>query len=319
MRTLSIVLALCATFPAGAATLRPTTILQGPTVLLRDLFDDSGEEANRVLGPGPAPGGRIVVEAPQLRAIARQFNVDWHPSSSADRAVLERPGQPMNRDDVLDAVRAALVTAGASPDCTIALPGFSPPLVPLGSVPRPVVSQLDYGSHDGRFTAMLSVAGEGMEPVNIRIGGQVREMIELPVASTRLPAGAVLGPDDIHMARVSVSSLHGEVVHSIEQARGLQLTHSVLAGQPLAPGDLTRPTMVRRGALVRLRLDSGGLSVTGQGVALEAGATGERIKVLNPGSRTTLEGVVVGPGLVRVTPSSNADSVAVRSGDVFTP
>src|SRR5262250_28795 len=109
---------------AEAATLRTMTTLHAPVVLLSDLFDDAGTNADRVLGPGPGAGGRIVVEAAQLAAIARQFGVDWRPASSADRAVLDRPGRPLRRDAVLDAVRSALTAAGASDDCDIELPGF---------------------------------------------------------------------------------------------------------------------------------------------------------------------------------------------------
>src|SRR5690348_17518212 len=114
---------------AQAATLRTMTTLHAATVRLADLFDDAGANAQRVLGPGPGPGGRIVVEAQQLGAIARQFGVDWHPASSSDRAVLERLGRPLRRDDVMDAVRSALIGAGASADCDVDLAGFSPPLV----------------------------------------------------------------------------------------------------------------------------------------------------------------------------------------------
>jgi len=317
MRNLIALCLIGASFPAYAASLRPTTILHGPIVLLRDLFDDSGAEADRVLGPGPAPGDRIVVEAAQLRAIARQFDVDWRPASSADRAVLERPGQPMNRDEAVSAIRTALVAAGASPDCVVELAGFSGPLIPLGTTPRAVVSQLDYDGRLGRFTALLSVAGEGMDPTNLRVVGQVREMVELPVASARLPAGTILGQEDVHMARVSVGSVRGEVVRVMEQIVGMQLMRGVQPDQPLTMGDLARPIMVRRGALVRLRLESAGLSVTGQGVALEAGSEGERIRVQNPGSRTTLEGIVIGPNLIRVSPNTSPEAAAARGDDVY--
>src|SRR5215472_17511638 len=104
---------------ADAATLRTMTTLHAPVVLLSDLFDDAGANAGRVLGPGPGAGGRIVVEAAQLSAIARHFGVDWRAASGADRAVLERPGRPLRRDDVLKAVRDALVAAGASGDCDV--------------------------------------------------------------------------------------------------------------------------------------------------------------------------------------------------------
>jgi flagellar basal body P-ring formation protein FlgA len=120
---------------ANAATLRTMTMLHAPVVRLSDLFDDAGANADRVLGPGPGAGGRIVVEAAQLGAIARQFGVDWRPASSADRAVLDRAGRPLRRDDVVDAVRGALIAGGASTDCDVELTGFNPPLVPEDADP----------------------------------------------------------------------------------------------------------------------------------------------------------------------------------------
>src|SRR6202020_2395971 len=125
---------------ADAATLRSVTTLHAAIVRLSDLFDEAGANADRVLGPGPGAGGRIVVEAAQLGAIAHQFGVDWRPASSGDRAVLDRPGRPLPREDALDAVRGALIEGGTSPDCDIELADFSPPLVPFESNPRPVVS-----------------------------------------------------------------------------------------------------------------------------------------------------------------------------------
>jgi flagellar basal body P-ring formation protein FlgA len=315
MRLLAVLI-LFAAVPAAAATLRPATTLHSPNVLLRDLFDDPGAEGDRVLGPGPAPGGRIVVGAAQLRAIARQFDVDWTPGSSADRAVLERPGFPMNRDAALAAVRSALVAAGASPDCDVELTGFTAPLIPLGGVPHPVVSQMQYDGRLGRFAALLSVAGEGMEPVNLPIAGQVREMLDLPVATATLAVNTVIGPDNLRMMRVPAGTLRADPVRSVEQASGMQLTHTIQTGQPLYTADLIRPRIVQRGALVRLRLESGGLSVTGQGVALEAGAEGERIKVQTPGTRTVLQGIVIGPDLVRISPNP-AREAEVRANELF--
>ncbi len=319
MRACPVLLSLCLALPVEAATLRPAVLLHGPNVLLSDLFDDAGADADRVLGPGPSPGGRIVVEAAQLGAIARRFDVDWHPVSSADRSVLERAGQPLDQDAALGAVRSALVGAGASPDCRIALSGFAAPLIPMGAIPRPLVSQLDYDSRSGRFSALLSVAGAGMEPVTVRVAGQVDSMVELPVTSVRLLAGAIVRAEDVHMARISAAELRGEVVHGLEAIIGQQLTRPVAPGQPLSPKDLMKPTLVRRGSMVRLQLESGGLSVTGQGVALESGSAGDRIRLRNPGSRNLLEGVVIGPDVVRIAPDLRPTSVVARGDLVLSP
>ena len=321
MRRLSGLLMIGLALPptgASAATLRNMTLLHASVVRLSDLFDDAGENANRVLGTAPDPGGRIIVEAPQLAAIARQFDVDWRPASPADRAVLERPGRLLPREEVLDAVRTALVAAGASPDCEVALPGFNPPLVPVDAKPQPMASDVDYDAASGRFTAMLVVTGSGMEPLNLRIAGQADDTIELPVAVSRLPAGAVLRPDDVQMARVHVGMVHGEVMHAAAEAVGMQLRHPVMAGQPLAANNLMRPALVQRGSNVEMQLAAPGISLLAQGVAMDGGATGERIRVLNPSSRAVVEAEVIGPGQVRVLPDSIPLSVASRGTESYT-
>ena len=291
--------------PAEAATLRTMTTLHGPRVKLSDLFDDAGTNADHVLGPGPVPGGRIVVESAQLAAIARQFEVDWHPASNADRSVLDWPGKALSREAALAALREAVAASGVRPeDCEIALASFSPPTVPFDSAPHPLVSQLDFDRASGRFSAVLSVTGDGVEPINTRITGRVDELIELPVATARLPAGTVLRVEDVHMARVRAALADREVARQPADAIGLQLRHQVAAGQPLVLSDLAHPEVVRRGADVMMLLDSPGIVLTAQGKAMDAGAVGERIRVMNPVSRAVIEADVIGADRVRVSPGA---------------
>jgi flagella basal body P-ring formation protein FlgA len=306
MRILVLVLALLTWRDAQAAALRSMTALHGPNVYLRDLFDDAGANADRVLGPGPDPGGRIIVEAAQLNAIARQYNVAWRSVSRADRAVLEWPGRPLPREDAIEAVRVAITAAGAADDCDIDLPGFTPPIVPVEVTPVATVSQLDYDSGSGRFTAALTITGDGMNPIDARIAGRAEAMLEAPVSVTRLLPETVLRSDDVRIARVRTTLLQNDVARSLDQIVGMQLRRPVAAGQPLRLTDLTRPPLVQRGSTVRIELSSAGLSVTGQAVALDAGADGEKIRVQNITSRAFLFARVVGPGQVRVTPDAPA-------------
>jgi flagella basal body P-ring formation protein FlgA len=290
---------------ADAATLRTMTTLHGPQVILADLFDDAGAEARRVLGPGPAPGGRIVVEAPQLAAIARQFGVDWKSASKSDRAVLDWPGRPLPREAVMTALREALAASGMDETaCNIDLEGFSAPMVPYEGASHPLVSQLDYDRGSGRFSAVLSVHSDGMEPINSRLAGRVDEMIDLPVATARLAAGTVLRAEDVHAGKVPTRVAARAVAHDTNEVIGLQLRHQLAPGQPFVLSDLMHPALVRRGADVMMELDSPGISLTAQGQALEAGAVGERIRVLNPVSRAVIEADVIGPDRVRVAPGS---------------
>jgi flagella basal body P-ring formation protein FlgA len=179
-----------------------------------------------------------------------------------------------------------------------------------------VVSDLDYDANGGRFTAMLSITGEAMEPINLRVAGHADDTIELPVASTRLAAGSVLRAEDVHMARVHTSMARGEMVRRAVDAVGMQLKRQLVAGQPLAASELMRPSVVMKGASVLMLLDSPGIALTAQGQAMEAGAIGERIKVLNPVSRAVVEADVIGADRVRVAPNalpiSGPNRVSVR-------
>jgi flagella basal body P-ring formation protein FlgA len=247
--------------PVIAATLRPMTTLGSPVVRLSDLFDDAGPEADKVLGPAPAPGGRIVVEAAQLSAIARQFGVDWRPAASTDRAVLDRPGRLLAREDVMAALRTALIGVGASDDADIDLPGFSAPLVPIDSHPQATMEQLDYDAASGRFTGVLAVSSEGMNLQRERLSGTVQDMLSVPVPVRRLAAGGVIQAGDLTIARVCAGLARGNVVQDPAQAVGMAVRHQTRPGQPVPVADLTRPQAVRKGARVTMQLQSPGISL----------------------------------------------------------
>jgi flagella basal body P-ring formation protein FlgA len=299
--------------PAAAATLRSATTLEAAMVRLSDLFDDAGPRANRVLGPGPAPGGRIVVEAAQLAAIARQFGVDWRPASAGDRIVLDRPGRLLPREQVLTALRAALAGAGAPADGDLELPGFAAPTVPAEGRTDAAIEQVDYDSASGRFTAMLAVIATDMPIQRLRLSGQLQEMVELPVLAHRVPAGSVLQAGDLQLARLRAGALRGETVRRITDAVGQSLKRAAVPGQPLTTADLMRPALVQKGARVVMELDAPGLALTDQGVAQDPGGAGDRIRVLNASSRAVLEAEVIGADRVRVSPGSLPLQATVRA------
>ena len=313
MRRFILVFSLALAGHAEAATLRTMTTLHGATVYLRDLFDDAGRNANVRLGPGPDPGGRIEVPAAQLDAIARQYGVAWRSVSTADKAVLEWPGWPMRREDAIEAVRVAATGAGVPDDWDIELQSFTPPVVPSETATSATVSQLDLDHGSGRFSALLTVSGEGMNPINTRISGVVEEILTLPTAVTRLLAETVIRPEDIHMARVRASLVQTDVARVPEQIIGMQLKRPVAAGLPLRLADLIHPPLVQRGELVDVELESPGLSVRGKAVAVESGAEGDAVHVQSQGSRALVTAHVMGPHLVRITPDAPTSAANVQT------
>lgn len=300
--------------PALGATLRGTVTLQDQSVRLSDLFEPV--EADRVIGPAPEPGGRVVVEAAQLAAIARQFNVDWRPSGTNERGVIERPGSAFPRAEAMAALQAALAVAGIPSDADIEMPVYVPPMVSPDGSALAEVGQLDYEPISGRFTALLSVTANGMTPAHVRLSGRVQPMVEIPVATRRIMVGEVLAPDDLRVMRIRANGVRANAVQWPAQAMGMALLHAVSAGSTLSMTDLGRPVLVHKNSLVTMQLDSRGLSLSAQGMAAEDGGLGERIRVINPTSRMVLAAEVMGPGRVRVEagqPTQLAPGAAVPS------
>ena len=304
MRTVTIAALLMAVAPADAATLKPMTTLHAPVVRLDDLFRDAGPESDRVLGPGPGPGGRIVVESTQLAYIARRYGVDWHPDGPGDRAILDRPGRPLALAEVMAPLRPALVGAGANPDCDIDLGAFTPPLVAPEAGFSAVITGLQYDAQSGRFAAMLTLTGPTMDEITVNLAGRAEATLQTPVAVGRLAAGTVIAASDLRMARLRASEVTREVARRMQDAIGLQLRDQVADGQPLPRAELERPLLVTKGARVVMLLDSPGIALSAEGQALDAGAEGDQIRVQNPVSHAVVQAQVMADGRVRVAPGA---------------
>lgn len=305
LRCLAVLpVAVAAASPSDAATLRVATVLTAPVVHLSDLFDDAGPNAARVLGPGPAPGGRITVEAPQLEAIARQFGVAWKPISGGEMAVLERPGKPMPEAVAITALRAALTEAGAPASADVVIAAYAAPVLPADAVPSVTVAGLDYDRGSGRFAATLSVSCTDGSTTSLRVVGSAVDMVSLPVLLHRTPPGAVLRAEDVTLARVRSDSVRVPSAQVAADAVGRELRRMVFANQPIAMADLTAPVLVHKQDNVAMTLDSPGISVSARGRALDEGGAGDMIRVRNPASGAVVEATITGPDQVRVAPGS---------------
>jgi len=295
---------------AHAATLRPYCQVAGGIVHLADLFDDLGATPDRALGRAPEAGERITVEAPQLAAIAHDFGVAWRPQSGAERAVVERSSQSLGQAEMGAILRQALEEAGAPPRADIAMPAFEPILLPTGARPEIQISQLSYDAASSRFTALVSVSVPDVPPAERRISGQAIPMVDAVVPTHMLSIGTIVSAQDVQPARVREGLLHGRTQITPEAAIGMAARHTIAAGQPLTTADLMRQTLVVRGATVHMTLASGGIALSAQGIAVDQGSLGDRIRVQNPASRAIVEADVTGAGEVTIEPRAAAISLA---------
>jgi flagella basal body P-ring formation protein FlgA len=81
---------------------------------------------------------------------------------------------------------------------------------------------------------------------------------------------------------------------------GQEARVALYAGRPVLVGDIGPPAVIARNQIVPLRYNANGINIGTEGRALERGAVGDRIRVMNLGSRATLFGQVLSDGTIEV-------------------
>lgn len=117
------------------------------------------------------------------------------------------------------------------------------------------------------------------------------------LAATAIRAGSVLTVSDLKMSDVRIVG----ALQDKGQAVGRQTKRNLFPGHAIFAEDLQKPHLVERNQLVTLTFHRLGLSISTEGRTLDAGAIGDRIRVLNANSRTTVVGTVLSDGSISVS------------------
>jgi len=304
LRPRHLIAALLATIAPAAAqdfvTARPHAVIEGGLVTLGDLFENAGPRAIQPLGPSPAPGRRFVVEAPQLALIARDNLLSWAPLAGDERVIVERPGRPLSREELDEALQRELVGLGADPGLDVDLFGYQPPFVPsTGPAPRLSFEALEYDAGTRRFSGTLLVLADGMATLRQRLSGRVIAMREVVVAARPLRPGELLTAGDLRAQRLPAERVRPGMADRIERVVGQRLGRAVQTGQSLPLADLTSPPTLLRNMPVQLQYSAPGLTITAQGRAMEDGALGAIVPVMNLATGGTVLAEVLSPDRVR--------------------
>jgi flagella basal body P-ring formation protein FlgA len=303
-----LALGLLAAAPARAdaplALLRPQVLLDSGVLRLSDLFENAGPRGETMLAAAPLPGRRMVLEVGNLANLARQYGVNWRPMSGNERAVVERPGRPVPREDIEALLRDELARLGVAPEMELELPGLIPPMVPANTLFELALEGLSLEPRGLRFAATLLVMAEDISAQRMRLAGRAVPTLEVVVATRRLALGDVLGPGDTRLVRLRAERVRPGQAQRLDQVLGQELRRPMAVEQSFALVDLSPPSIVQRNALVTLLLDAPGLELAVQGRALQSAALGEMLPVMNLSSRSVVEGVAIAPGRVRVAMGS---------------
>lgn len=118
------------------------------------------------------------------------------------------------------------------------------------------------------------------------------------VATRMIRAQSVLSAEDVTRVEADIPGALTDAADAVGQEARVTL----YPGRPVRPGDLGPPALVDRNATVALAYRSGGLVIMAEGRALERAAVGDRLRVMNLASRSTVVGRLGPDGIVELGP-----------------
>ncbi|WP_101067141.1 flagellar basal body P-ring formation chaperone FlgA [Roseovarius salinarum] len=117
------------------------------------------------------------------------------------------------------------------------------------------------------------------------------------LAARTIRAQAVISPADVVVKNIEIAG----AATSVDQVVGKEARVALYAGRPVRPRDIGPPAIIERNQIVPIVFESEGLHISAEGRSLSRAGPGERVRVMNLSSRTTLFGTVEPDGTVRVS------------------
>ncbi len=118
------------------------------------------------------------------------------------------------------------------------------------------------------------------------------------VANTIIRSRTIISASDLV---VSPKNTPG-ALQVVAQVVGLEARSMIYPGRPIMPANVGPPSVIKRNEIVTLIYQKGALLISTEGRALARGGIGDRIRVMNLASRTTVSGTITQPGEIRIMP-----------------
>ncbi|MGB0697697.1 MAG: flagellar basal body P-ring formation chaperone FlgA [Rhodospirillaceae bacterium] len=294
-------------FPNAAIELRTTVEASGDMVTLGDLFQGQVKKPSTPVLHAPEPARTAVLDANWLYRVARAYDLDWRPANRLVRVVVSRPGRSLDAEALTTLVEDTLASLGAPEHSRIVLSGGIPTVtIPMDVEPDLKVTDRRYDPSTKRFAVNLLVSTGDGNPRTLRLTGRVDPTRLLPVLVRRLGKDDVIRATDLRMKSVRAQGLPRDAIIEPEDLIGKAARRDLTDGVALRRLDVKKALMVRKDSLVTIQLNIPGLQLTAQGKAMEGGAEGEAIRVMNADSKQIVLATIVGQGQVIVSPSRMA-------------
>jgi len=276
-----------------AASPAQNVTVTNENITVGDIFPDAKEKDKAfILAPSPKPNDTLTWNAKTLNRISNAFGLGWR-GLATDQVHIRRLASVVSQDMISNAISSSLIDQGLHSDNDLEFVGASAEiLLPHDMNPTITVMNSSYNKSRHTFSATL------MTPDNKthKFTGVAHAMVQIPVLNTPARRGDYIKQSMISMMNIREDMIADNMILTIDELVNMSPRKIIRANTPIASKDLAKPTMVKRGDLVTMRLHQGPIQITALAKALETGTKGDLIRVMNMDSKRTLQAQITGLG-----------------------
>jgi flagellar basal body P-ring formation protein FlgA len=290
---------------AASPTLKRHVTVTSEIVRIGDMIENAGAASQIAIFRAPDLGTSGTVSTTAVLQAARVHLVGIDTAGISD-VLVTRSSRAITSKDVeariAEAIAQQLRLSGDS-EITAKLDRDMRTLhVEASATTQLQIARLAFDPRSGQFDAILEVPGSTAARRHpLRFSGRAMETVEIAALARPLARGEIMRASDIIIERRPKAEAGADFTSDMGQIVGMASRRAMRAGQILRPSDLMRPELVQRNENVTLVFEAPGIMLTSRAKALESGAEGDLISVLNVQSKRTVQGIVTGPSTVTVS------------------
>jgi len=270
---------------AAAPVLRSQALIAGEIVRIGDLVENAGAAAGTPIFRAPDLGQTGSVATPRIIDALRPHGLARVDTRGLREVQVTRQTHEIGLKELEPLLISALGThyrLGQPADLLVALDRDAQPMLIDPAGPEPRVLRAYYDRYNGRFDVTFT------------------ETAEAVVVARTIGRGETIRAGDVMVQRLPKANVVADTVATLGNAVGLAARRALRSGQALTASDLMQPELVVKNEAVTIVYEVPGMLLSVRGKAIDSGAEGDTVAVLNAQTKRTLQGVVSGPGRVTI-------------------
>jgi len=288
----------------GSPALKPSATVIGEIVRIGDLVENAGAVADVAIFRSPDLGQTGSVPVARVIDAVRGHHLVGLDTRGLAEIAVTRAARAITAKDIEARILRALAGKYGLPDSDNLAVVFDNEVRTLEVEPTAAselaVARLAFEPRTNRFDVTFELPGSVAARRPLHFTGSLAETFAALVPIRDIAQGQMLKASDLTIERRPKTELSGTALTTLAQAQGLAAKHSLRVGAVIRQSDVAKPEIVGRNETVTIVYEVPGITLAIAGKALDPGALGDSINVLNAQSKRTLQGIVIGPGRVSV-------------------